>query len=125
VVVVADSDAARQGPGAAVWVYLISSLPADELSMDQWLLLVRRHIVGNVREWTEDDGGHINYQGAPVDGSAWVNTPTRSGQRMVRNGSWLETYVSAFRSVGRVPYDAATQNSGTGFRLAMPVPGAQ
>ena len=41
---------------------------------------------GNVWEWCEDDG-HENYQGAPKDGQAWINTP-RGGSRVLRGGDW-------------------------------------
>jgi formylglycine-generating enzyme required for sulfatase activity len=41
---------------------------------------------GNVWEWVEDDW-HVDYKGAPADGSAWVDDP-RGGVQMVRGGSW-------------------------------------
>lgn len=41
---------------------------------------------GNVREWCEDDW-HSNYQGAPKDGSAWIDNP-RAAHRIVRGNSW-------------------------------------
>jgi formylglycine-generating enzyme required for sulfatase activity len=41
---------------------------------------------GNVWEWVEDDW-HGSYDGAPVDGRAWVYNPRGSG-RVVRGGSW-------------------------------------
>ncbi|MDT9340631.1 formylglycine-generating enzyme family protein, partial [Trichodesmium erythraeum 21-75] len=42
---------------------------------------------GNVREWCQDVG-HGNYDGAPVDGSAWVNGGS-SSSRVLRGGSWF------------------------------------
>jgi hypothetical protein len=39
---------------------------------------------GNVWEWCEDDW-HDNYNGAPTDGSAWVDSP-RGGGRVLRAG---------------------------------------
>ena len=42
---------------------------------------------GNVWEWCQDVW-HSNYDGAPVDGSAWVNGGN-SSYRMVRGGSWF------------------------------------
>ncbi|MFM6254385.1 MAG: formylglycine-generating enzyme family protein, partial [Dolichospermum sp.] len=42
---------------------------------------------GNVWEWCLDDW-HNNYDGAPTDGSAWIN---RSNDRKVRRGgSWYD-----------------------------------
>lgn len=48
---------------------------------------------GNVWEWCLDDW-HVDYEGAPTDGSAWfdnhITNPTRKPYRAVqRNGSWL------------------------------------
>jgi len=45
-------------------------------------------MIGNVWEWCEDDW-HGNYDGAPTDGSAWVDSPKRGGGRVVRGGSWF------------------------------------
>jgi formylglycine-generating enzyme required for sulfatase activity len=60
---------------------------------------------GNVWEWVEDCW-HDNYQGAPVDGSAWAQGKCSS--RVVRGGSWNYHPVyltSAERSgVGPVRY---------------------
>ncbi|MFM6472590.1 MAG: formylglycine-generating enzyme family protein, partial [Dolichospermum sp.] len=39
---------------------------------------------GNVWEWCQDDW-HNNYEGAPVDGSAWINL---SNRKVLRGGSW-------------------------------------
>jgi formylglycine-generating enzyme required for sulfatase activity len=41
---------------------------------------------GNVWEWCEDDW-HSNYNGAPSDGGAWVDSP-RGSSRVLRGGSW-------------------------------------
>jgi formylglycine-generating enzyme required for sulfatase activity len=40
---------------------------------------------GNVREWVADDR-HSTYQGAPVDGSAWVGPDPHAVNRVVRGG---------------------------------------
>jgi formylglycine-generating enzyme required for sulfatase activity len=42
---------------------------------------------GLVYEWCEDVW-HDNYQGAPLDGSAWVNGGNQS-EHVVRGGSWF------------------------------------
>jgi formylglycine-generating enzyme required for sulfatase activity len=41
---------------------------------------------GNVWEWCEDDW-HKNYQGASIDGSAWLSKS--SGLKVIRGGSWF------------------------------------
>jgi formylglycine-generating enzyme required for sulfatase activity len=43
---------------------------------------------GNVLEWCEDDY-HSNYEGAPKDGSAWVETDRKELKRLLRGGSWI------------------------------------
>ncbi|MBI5524807.1 MAG: formylglycine-generating enzyme family protein [Deltaproteobacteria bacterium] len=43
-------------------------------------------MIGNVWEWVEDDH-HLNYNGAPNDGSAWLDSP-RGTYRVLRGGSW-------------------------------------
>nr|WP_292994085.1 formylglycine-generating enzyme family protein [Nitrosomonas sp.] len=46
-------------------------------------------MLGNVSEWTEDCW-HENYQGVPVDGSAWREANRGDcTRRVVRGGSWL------------------------------------
>ena len=44
-------------------------------------------MVGNVWEWVEDCA-HLNYDGAPADGSAWTEGGD-CGMRVIRGGSWL------------------------------------
>ena len=56
---------------------------------------------GNVWEWCFDDW-HSNYEGAPTDGSAWLNNENnnRSQVKVLRGGSWLsnpENCLSADR----------------------------
>jgi formylglycine-generating enzyme required for sulfatase activity len=44
---------------------------------------------GNVEEWV-DDCWHNSYQGAPTDGSAWLEeNGGECGRRVIRGGSWL------------------------------------
>ncbi len=44
-------------------------------------------MTGNVWEWLEDVW-HDNYNGAPSDGSAWVNGDNRYQWHLLRGGSW-------------------------------------
>jgi formylglycine-generating enzyme required for sulfatase activity len=79
-------------------------------------------VIGNVIEWTEDDS-HAGYAGAPADGSAWVDLPTRGELRVQRGGSFLN-YEDLCRSALRteqVP-DPPSPEGHVGFRLVMPVP---
>ena len=73
---------------------------------------------GNVWEWVEDDG-HSNYEGAPSDGSAWIDEP-RGTERVMRGGGWgssARDCRSAYRN-SDVPEGRA---DGVGFRLARSV----
>jgi formylglycine-generating enzyme required for sulfatase activity len=53
---------------------------------------------GNVWEWCQDTY-HENYNGAPTDGSAWIDN---NQYRVLRGGSWLNIPIlcrSAYRSI--------------------------
>ncbi|OQW93315.1 MAG: hypothetical protein BWK79_11750, partial [Beggiatoa sp. IS2] len=68
---------------------------------------------GNVWEWCEDMW-HENYQGAPIDGKAWVSSG--KGARVLRGGSW---YISPrrLRAASRSGYVRSYRNYGVGMRL--------
>ncbi|MEX1325518.1 MAG: SUMF1/EgtB/PvdO family nonheme iron enzyme [Desulfobacterales bacterium] len=73
---------------------------------------------GNVWEWVEDDW-HDTYEGAPADGSAWVDNP-RSANRVIRGGGW--GYGARLcRSAVRHGYSPGGRGRGIGFRLASSV----
>ncbi len=72
-------------------------------------------IHGNVLEWCQDHW-HENYQGAPTDGSAWINHMVINYSRILRGGSWVvipNICRSAYRSRGHVE----DHGYGCGFRL--------
>jgi len=71
---------------------------------------------GNVLEWCEDVH-QKSYNGAPKDGSAWVQG---AGDRVVRGGSWGHT-ASYCRSAFRLRGPASARASFVGFRPAMVV----
>jgi formylglycine-generating enzyme required for sulfatase activity len=71
---------------------------------------------GNVWEWVEDDW-HENYNGAPNDGSAWIDSP-RGSKRVIRGGSYLNT-ASFCRSASRLGDEPDFRNNRLGFRLAL------
>jgi formylglycine-generating enzyme required for sulfatase activity/class 3 adenylate cyclase len=70
---------------------------------------------GSVDQWVEDCW-HKNYQGAPADGSAWVEGDC--GSHVIRSGSWKNdaTYV---RPSNRDSYDTNVRYPTHGFRLAL------
>ncbi len=72
---------------------------------------------GNVSEWCTDDW-HYNYDGAPANGSAWVDTPDRGAGRVLRGGGYFNTAEFCRPAIrGR---DAPDFRLGIfGFRLAM------
>jgi len=72
---------------------------------------------GNVWEWVEDNF-HDNYNGAPADGSAWLDN---SSMRVLRGGSW--GYVPTFsRAASRSGFGGGIRYYSYGFRLARMLP---
>ena len=70
---------------------------------------------GNVWEWVQDVV-HDNYQGAPVNGSAWEEGGDQ-GRRILRGGSW--SYNPRYlRSALRNGFAASLSNDIVGFRVA-------
>ena len=72
-------------------------------------------MAGNVSEWCEDDW-HNSYNGAPADGSAWIDNP-RGSNRINRGGSWYYDY-SFTRCADRNGYDPTNRTNLNGFRCA-------
>jgi formylglycine-generating enzyme required for sulfatase activity len=60
----------------------IGSFPANEWGLHD--------MHGNVWEWCEDDW-HENYEGAPNDGSSWLESSRENTYRILRGGSWYES----------------------------------
>jgi formylglycine-generating enzyme required for sulfatase activity len=69
---------------------------------------------GNVWEWVEDLG-HSSYDGAPADGSAWVEGVT--SDRMMRGGDFFFD-PSFLRSAQRYMLPSNFRNYSVGFRVA-------
>ncbi|WP_373549152.1 formylglycine-generating enzyme family protein [Haliscomenobacter sp.] len=71
---------------------------------------------GNVWEWCEDQW-HETYEGAPTDGSPWVDQDA-GAYRVLRGGSW---YFNAHycRSSYRFSYRPARRDDGVGFRVLL------
>ena len=70
---------------------------------------------GNVWEWCEDDW-HSNYEGAPNDGSAWVDADRKSIGRLLRGGSWDHVPVDC-RSACRNVNSHDNRKNCIGFRV--------
>lgn len=68
---------------------------------------------GNVWEWTQDCWNE-NYNGAPVDGSAWQSG--NCGQHVLRGGSWF-IMADWLRSAFRYTYATGDRHGWLGFRL--------
>ena len=73
---------------------------------------------GNVWEWCEDDF-HDNYEGAPVDGSAWIDRPKRAERRVLRGGFWNGTARLCRVSI-RYAFQPDDRLDNIGFRLVLP-----
>jgi formylglycine-generating enzyme required for sulfatase activity len=70
---------------------------------------------GTVDQWVEDCF-HKNYQGAPTDGTAWLEDGCTS--HVLRSGSWRNDarYV---RPSNRDGYDTNVRYPTHGFRIAL------
>jgi formylglycine-generating enzyme required for sulfatase activity len=70
---------------------------------------------GAVDQWVEDCW-HKNYNGAPIDGSAWIDSDC--GSHVIRSGSWKNDarYV---RPANRDSYDTSVRYPTHGFRIAL------
>ena len=79
-------------------------------------------ILGNAWQWMADCW-HLNYKGAPTDGSAW--TEKNCGRHVIRGGSWnnLPVFVrSAARSGSVTDGGEYDYSSLTGFRVVRDLP---
>lgn len=109
-------DAAKSGEfswfnGNSTTTHQVGTKPANPFGLFD--------IYGNVFEWCEDDWFQT-YDGAPVDGRAWIAAP-RESMRVLRGGSFSADEVSA-RSADRARNDAGYRSADVGFRLAKSLP---
>jgi formylglycine-generating enzyme required for sulfatase activity len=76
---------------------------------------------GNVREWCLDQW-HDSYEGAPIDGSAWIdkNTGTKVS-RVTRGGSWSNDPWNC-RSAYRFNFNPVNRFNNFGFRVVCAAP---
>jgi formylglycine-generating enzyme required for sulfatase activity len=76
---------------------------------------------GNVWEWCQDHW-HGNYEGAPIDGSAWLDQdPDENATRVLRGGSWLLNPRSC-RSASRINFNPRDSSDLIGFRVVCLAP---
>ena len=68
---------------------------------------------GSVDQWVEDCW-HRDYQGAPIDGSAWIER--NCAARVMRSGSWKND-PSYIRPASRDRYDTGVRYPTHGFRV--------
>jgi formylglycine-generating enzyme required for sulfatase activity len=74
-------------------------------------------MLGNVHEWVQDCS-HDNYEGAPADGSAWLEASGGDcGRRVIRGGSWFDR-PWLVRSANRLRHTPSHRSGLIGFRLA-------
>jgi formylglycine-generating enzyme required for sulfatase activity len=90
----------------------VGSFPANAFGL--------RDMHGNVWEWCQDHW-HENYNGAPTDGSAWVDGNDNQNRRMIRGGSWCFK-PRLCRSASRFYYDPAYDDNFIGFRVVCEFP---
>jgi formylglycine-generating enzyme required for sulfatase activity len=87
------------------------TLPVESFEPNPWGLY---QVHGNVNEWVEDCW-HDTYDGAPIDGSAWIRKECNA--RVLRGGSWWG--VSQWlRAAWRGSHDPKNSNGINGFRVA-------
>jgi formylglycine-generating enzyme required for sulfatase activity len=80
---------------------------------NQWGL---HDMLGNVREWCLDLW-HDTYDGAPADGSVWLEGGKVFACRVMRGGSWNDNARNV-RAAYRNHNDPANRNDNVGFRCA-------
>jgi len=95
--------------------YRQTTVPVDTFQPNPFGLY---QVHGNVWEWVQDSW-HENYQGAPVDGSAWVKA--EGGPCVLRGGSWGGG-PQGVRGAARGWDDPHSGSQGWGFRLARTFP---
>jgi len=98
-------------------IYRQTTTPVNEFAIANAFGLCDMH--GNVWEWCQDHW-HENYEGAPVDGSAWLTNNDNTG-RVFRGGSWYYN-PRPCRSAYRLRTLPDNRYSNDGFRVVCVAP---
>jgi formylglycine-generating enzyme required for sulfatase activity len=96
-----------------------TTVPAGTLGRANGFGLFDMH--GNVWEWCQDRW-HGSYEGAPVDGSAWMSGADQR-TRVLRGGSWAHGADSCRAAARTLSGEPTARSRKIGFRVAM-TPGA-
>jgi formylglycine-generating enzyme required for sulfatase activity len=91
------------------------SQPVGKLTPNNWGLY---DMSGNVWEWIQDCD-HVNYNGAPADGTAWETGHCE--WRLLRGGSW-EDGQDELRAANRFVGPIGGRDNIAGFRVARTLP---
>jgi formylglycine-generating enzyme required for sulfatase activity len=91
--------------------YRQRTLPVGSFDANPWGVY---GVHGNVWEWTQDCW-HVNYSGAPTDGSAW--TDGNCNIRILRGGAWADS-PRMLRAAKRFWHAIEYRDSTIGFRVA-------
>ena len=92
--------------------------PAGSFPANAWGL---HDMHGNVFEWVRDCWNGSTYEGAPSDGSAWLDGDCTS--RVIRGGAWSSS-PGNLRSANRIRNSRGDRRSSLGFRVARALPPA-
>jgi formylglycine-generating enzyme required for sulfatase activity len=102
--------------------YRNQTTPVDYFEVANEFGLCDMH--GNLWEWCEDDW-HGNYEGAPTDGSAWIDAKNKEGNKTLhplRGGSWIG-FPGYCRSACRHDDFLGVRANNVGFRVISFAPG--
>ena len=130
----ANYDAAHAyayGAGS-IGVHLQQTSPVGSYPANAWGLY---DMHGNVREWCLDDW-HPNYEGAPIDGTAWLyegkppkissrGNPDTWARTVVRGGSWRDRPIACRSAARAYELPGGGGYEDVGIRLVcLPYPGS-
>ena len=107
----------RAYAGGATGGTYVATIPVNYFNVANAFGLCDMH--GNVWEWCEDHW-HENYEGMPIDGSAWLSKDEQA-DRIVRGGSW-DFDPGYCRSASRYFYTSAIRYITVGFRVVCRAP---